>query len=159
MNEKEYKEYIYAKANEVRTKEELDALLNEVVNDQDLDYGKIVYAMSGCMLAVSNYIDRSEVGGITGFQASFIGWEMVKKFLHESKIAMRIVDYEDMLYPQYKNRFEKRISHGIWFDLQERAKKLLEERKDAHPDVIKHWKKIASGKVPFGYKVRKWTRF
>lgn len=153
MNEKEYKEYIYAKANEVRTKEELDALLNEVVNDQDLDYGKIVYAMSGCMLAVSNYINRSEVGGITGFQASFIGWEMVKKFMHESKVAMRIVDYENMLYPQYKNRFEKRISRGIWFDLQERAKKLLKESKDAHPDVIKHWKKIANGKAPFGYKV------
>ena len=153
MNEKEYKEYIYAKANEVRTKEELDALLNEVVNDQDLDYGKIVYAMSGCMLAVSHYIDRSEVGGITGFQASFIGWEMVKRFMHESRVGMRIMDYENMLYPQYKNRFEKRINQTTWACLQERAKKLLEESKDAHPDVIKHWQSIVNGKVPFGYKV------
>lgn len=31
---------------------------------------------------------------------------------------------------------------------------IYEEIKTAHPDVIKHWKKIVKGKVPFGYKVK-----
>ena len=153
MTEKEYKEYIYEKANNVKTKKDLDALLEEVVNDKELDYGKIVYAISACMLATARYIDDSEVGGITGFQASFIGWEMVKKFMHESKVGMRLVDYENMLYPQYEDRFQKTISESMWIKIQNQAKTALEKSPDAHPDVIKHWKNIISGIVPFGYRV------
>ena len=153
MNEQEYKKYIYEKAKEVETKEQLDALLNEVINDQELDYGKIVYAISGCMLGVSNYIDRSDVGGITGFQASFIAWEMVEKFMHESKIGMKITDFENMLYPQYKREFEKVITKDIWDSLQKQAKENLITIPYASPAVIKHWEKIADGVVPFGYEV------
>ena len=75
LTEQEYKELIYKKAKEIKTKQDLDALLDGVINDKELDYGKICYAISGCMLAVLNYIDDSEVGGITGFQASIIGWQ------------------------------------------------------------------------------------
>jgi hypothetical protein len=38
--------------------------------------------------------------------------------------------------------------------LQKEARKLLEERDQAHPDVIQHWIAIASGGVPFGYDVK-----
>lgn len=155
MTEKEYKEYIYEKANNVRTKDQLDELLDEVINSNDLDYGKIVYAMSACMIATSKYIDRSEVGGITGFQASCIGWEMVREFMiYDNKTGMKIVDYDGMLYPQYKRRFQKTIPQGIWESLQEQAEIGLKEAPDAHPKVIKHWKSIVRGKVPFGYKVK-----
>lgn len=149
-----YKEHIYEKANNVKTREQLNELLDEVINDKDLDYGTIVYAISGCMLATAKYIDRSEVGGITGFQASFIAWEMVAKFMHESKVAMRLIDYEDMLYPQYENRFAKTISKRTWDILQAEASKRLLETPNAHPEVIKHWKSIVDGKVPFGYEVK-----
>ena len=106
------------------------------------------------MIATAKYIDRSDVGGITGFQASFIGWEMIKEFFHESKIGMRLVDYEDMLYPQYEEKFKKIISKDIWESLQKQAEINLKESPDAHPKVIKHWKSIVEGKVPFGYKVK-----
>ena len=154
MTEKEYRDYIYEKADKVKTKEQLDELLIEVIKSKDLDYGKIVYAMSACMIATAKYIDRSDVGGITGFQASFIGWEMIKEFFHESKIGMRLVDYEDMLYPQYKEKFEKTISQNTWESLQKQAEINLKESPNAHPKVIKHWKSIVEGKVPFGYKVK-----
>lgn len=156
MEELEFKEYIYKKANDIKTKEDLDNLLNEILNSKEIDYGKIVYAMSGAMLGVARFIDRSEIGGITGFQAGFVGWEMVKHFLiTTNQTSMSIVDYDTMLYPQCKSRFKKVISKRTWELLQNRAKTLLEESKDAHPKVIKHWKKIAKGKVPFGYKVEK----
>ena len=155
MTEKEYKEYIYKKADKVKTKKQLDELLNEVTNCEELDYGKIIYAISGCMLATANYIDNSEVGGITGFQASFIGWEMVKKFIHESTIGMKLVDYENMLYPQYKEHFQKFISQDTWESLQKQAEINLKEIPTANPKVIEHWKHIVRGKVPFGYKVEK----
>lgn len=156
MTEKEYKDYIYKKAEEVKTKEDLDKLLDEVINCKELDYGKIVYAMSACMKATLNYINRSNVGGITGFQAGFIGWEMVREYLVSSnKCGLKLINYDDMLYPQNKYRYEKTISKDVWNALQEQAKKNLQDKeRDPHPRVLKHWKKIAKGKVPFGYKVK-----
>lgn len=156
MTEKEYKDYIYKKAEEVKTKEDLDNLLNEVINCKELDYGKIVYAMSACMNATLNYINRSGHCGITGFQAGCIGWEMVRKYLVScNKCGLKLVDYDDMLYPQHKYKFEKTISKNVWDALQEQAKKNLQDKeRDPHPRVHKHWEKIAKGKVPFGYKVK-----
>ena len=158
MTEKEYKNYIYEKAKTVKTKKELDALLKEIIapNSEANDYGNICYAMAAAMEATLRYINNSPNGGITGFQASMIGWEMVMKLLihSENKCGLKLVDYENMLYPQYKEKFEKTIDKDTWKALQEEAKKKLEEIKTAHPKVIKHWKKIVKGKVPFGYKVK-----
>ena len=156
MTEKEYRDYIYKKADNVKTKEQLDELLKEVIESKEvLDYGKIVYAMSACMIATSKYIDRSNVGGITGFQASFVGWEMVREFMiHDNKTSLKIVNYDEMLYPQYESNFQKTISQNTWKSLQKQAEIGLKESPDAHPEVLKHWESIVKGKVPFGYKVR-----
>ena len=158
MTEKEYKKYIYEKAQKVNNKKDLDALLKEIMapKSEANDYGKICYAMAAAMEATLNYINRGPNGGITGFQASMIGWEMVKELIvhGENKCGLRLIDYENMLYPQYKDKFDKVIDKDTWEALQEEAKTKLAESKIAHPKVIKHWKKIAEGKVPFGYKVR-----
>lgn len=158
MTEKEYKTYIYEKAQKVETKEELDALLIEIAapKSEANDYGKICYAIAAAMEATLNYINRGPNGGITGFQASMIGWEMVMKLLvhGENKCGLKLVNYQDMLYPQCEDRFEKTIDKDTWKALQEEAKKKLAEVEGAHPEVIKHWKKIVKGKVPFGYKVK-----
>lgn len=148
-----YRDYIYEKAQKVASKEELDILLKEVVNNKNLEYETIVYAISACMLATAKYIDRSEVGGITGFQASFIVWELVRKFMHESKVGMKLVDYEDMLYPQYEKKFEKTISRETWALIKYQAKINLQESPNANPKVIEHWQSIVDGNVPFGYEV------
>jgi hypothetical protein len=38
--------------------------------------------------------------------------------------------------------------------LQDEAKKKLAEETYANPRIIKHWREIVDGKVPFGYGVR-----
>lgn len=158
MTEKEYKDYIYKKAEEVRTKEDLDNLLDEVINCKELDYGKIVYAMCACMNATFRYINENNAGGdITGFQAGFIGWEMVKEYLViNNKCGLKLINYDDMLYPQMKKRFDdKTISKDVWNALQEQAKNLIQDKENKpHPRILKHWKRIVKGKVPFGYKVK-----
>ena len=155
MTEQEYKNYIYEKADNVRTKEDLDNLLAEVVDSHEaFDYGKICYAISACMLAALNYVDRSEIGGITGFQASVIGWEMVRQLIITDKRAiLRLVNYDNMLYPQYKRNFDKVIDSKLWEKLQKQAAENLEKHPDAHPNVTKHWQSIVDGKVPFGFKI------
>lgn len=156
MTEKEYRDCIYEKASKVKTKEDLDDLLEEVINSKDLDYGKIVYAICGCMIATCNYIDESEVGGITGFQAGFIGWEMIKKFTItlDNQFGMKILNYGNLLYPQYRERFEKTIDKDIWEKLRMEAYERMKNCPEAHPDVFNHWKSIFQGEVPFGFVVK-----
>jgi hypothetical protein len=64
---------------------------------------------------------------------------------------LRLLNYENLLYPQYEDKFEKIISKDTWEWLQKEAKKKLKER--AHPIVKKHWKNIVAGNIPFGFKV------
>jgi hypothetical protein len=65
-----------------------------------------------------------------------------------------MINYDDMLYPQYEHKFEKTISSDIWKLLQEEAQRKLEEDSEyANLDVINHWKSIVDGVVPFGYKI------
>ena len=155
MTEREYKNYIYEKAKKVKTKKDLDKLLKEVIECKELDYGKIVYAICGCMKATCNYIDRSEVGGITGFQAGFIGWEMIKEYTItcNNEFGMKLLNYGDLLYPQYEEKFEKTIDKETWEALRKEAYEKMKECPDAHPDVFNHWKSIWNGEVPFGFKV------
>lgn len=154
LPKKTYSHPLYEKADQVKTKEDLDRFLTEAMAKKDVGYGEIVIIMSACMLAVSKYVDRSPIGGITGFQASFVGWEMVKEFIERSKVGMSLLNYEKMLYPQYRDMFSKKIDKDVWKELQKLAKKRLRENPDAHPAVIRHWKKIVDGKIPFGYKIK-----
>lgn len=68
---------------------------------------------------------------------------------------IRIVPYEQMLYPQQSGWFARKISPETWAWLQKKAREELENTPYAHPDVIAHWQSIADGKVPFGFTVDK----
>ena len=82
------------------------------------------------------------------------GWQK-----RNNKTSLKLVDYDEMLYPQYAYKFEKTISKDTWKQIQKAAKDLLEEARkntktqNVHSLVYQHWKEIASGKVPFGYEL------
>ena len=76
-----------------------------------------------------------------------------------NKTALRIIDYDKMLYPQYKGYFEDRtISQSTWEALQNEAKRRINEidsgEESAADSVIAHWKSIVNGTIPFGYKIK-----
>ena len=82
-------------------------------------------------------------------------WDFIKDWSFSgNKCGLRIVDYDNMLYPQYDDKFEKTISASIWESLQKEAAENLKDRPTAHPTVIAHWQSIVDGKVPFGYTVK-----
>lgn len=140
-----------------QTLETLPAFMNHVLNDYCHDYGTIVHAISACALAAVSAADESEQGGITGFQAGCVMWDFIKQWGYLSnKCGLMIVDYDNMLYPQYENKFNnKEIPQSIWERLQKQAEELLKTEKGyAHEKVIAHWQSIIAGNVPFGYKVK-----
>lgn len=159
--EQGFREQAYEIAKSVNTTDELAEFV-KFISNVPLDYGTAVYAQCAAMLAAQHVINQGEQGGITGFQAGFIGWEMVKKFMSVGDCGLSLVDWENMLYPQYEERFEKTMSRKIFEGLQEKAKERLAKSNDdesingysIHPEVRKHMESIVNGVVPFGYVVK-----
>lgn len=139
-----------------QTLQTLPAFINHVMNDYAHDYGTVCHAISACAIAAAWAANECEgaCGGITGFQAGFVMWDFIKQWeFRNNKTAMKIVDYDNMLYPQYAYKFEKTITQATWDGLQKEAKKRLAENPDAHPDVVAHWRSIVGGQIPFGYTI------
>lgn len=136
--------------------ETLPGFMEHVLNDYCHDYGTICHAISACALAAVHAADKSESGGITGFQAGFVMWDFIRQMNYRSnECGMKLLDYDDMLYPQYAYKFEKTIAPDTWKALQEAAEKKIEQDSEiASQRVIEHWKSIADGNVPFGYQVK-----
>ena len=117
------------------------------------DYNTTVYAPSAAILGMA--WSMAEYFGTTGFQAGCIMWEFVSNWMSEyHNKPLKLVNYADMLYPQYQHRFEKTITEDTWMWLQEQAKNNLDNLGYACDEVRAHWQSIVDGKVPSGYRIR-----
>lgn len=124
---------------------------------QNHDYNTICYACAAGALASAYAINKSSKGGITGFQAQAIMWEFLAEWLYEQNKPLKLVRYENLLYPQYAGEFQNKISKeaGDW--LKEKAISLLKEEEDnkyLDPKVREHWEHIANGELPFGFTIK-----
>lgn len=157
ITEKDHLEEVWFKEASKQTLESLPAFLNHLAKDYEHDYGTICYAVAAAALGAVNAFDRSPQGGITGFQAGQVLWVIIRWWFgnNTNKCGFRLVDYDEMLYPQYEYKFEKVIKSEILDNLKNRAKELLEMSHDVHisSEVWDHWLSIADGKAPFGYTV------
>jgi len=140
----------YKEAREM-TIDKLTDFVKKLTENYDHDYGTICHAVAASSIAAACAVDHSPTGGITGFQASCIMWEFVRNWMSYDT-PLRLVKYEDMLYPQYEYRFQKTIHPDTAKWLKEQAvNKLKEYGENASPNVVSHWKNVAEGNLPFGY--------
>jgi len=143
-----------------QTLETLPAWLKHLSEDYNHDYGTICHAIASAAYAAARAMDNTPQGGITGFQAGAIMWEFVRLW-NGIEGPCRLLQYENMLYPQYEDRYGKTISKSTFEWLQKTAKTKLAEvaearlagRHEPNPDMLAHWQSIVDGKVPFGYKI------
>ena len=151
-NEFKIRDELAAKRKDIKTFDDLVAFLKDVRDNYGNGYGEAPRAMAQAALAVAWYL--SSEFGITGFQAGFVMWDFIQGWTKtHNECGLKLVDYDDMLYPQYDYKFERTISSSVWENLQKQAKENLESNEHASQNVITHWKSIVSGKVPFGYTV------
>lgn len=147
------KEQLENERKDIKSFDDLVAFLQRVKDSCNTGYGTAPRAIAQAALATAWFL--SSDFGITGFQASCVMWDFIRDWLYSyNECGMKIVDYDDMLFPQYEHKYEKTIRSDVFEALQKAAKKKLEETEYAHPAVIKHWKSIVDGNVPFGYVVR-----
>lgn len=134
------------------TPEALPAFVTKLTTEFHHDYGTICHAAAAAAVGAAWAIDKGPQGGITGFQAGAIMWEFISHWMSYEGKPLGLLKYSDMLYPQNADRFRS-ISAETYDYLKTEAKKLLEERSDAHPNVVAHWQRLAAGGVPFGYRI------
>lgn len=139
------------------TPEKLPEFIRKLTQDYKHDYGTICHAVTAAAIGAAWSIDHSPEGGITGFQAGCIMWEFIRKWM-DKQGPLRLVDFDDMLYPQYDHKFQKTIDSDTWEWLQEQAKVRMYDceisNSSASKSVRDHWQSIMDGKVPFGYTVK-----
>lgn len=135
--------------------EDFPEFFREMTEDYIHDYGTVCHAMAAVGLAAMFAFNNSEgaCGGVTGFQAGCVMWEVIRYMNYENnKCGLRLLDMDDLLYPQYEHKFTA-ISKDTWDAVKKEAQKRLLERGAAHPDVVAHWESIVNGKVPFGLRI------
>jgi hypothetical protein len=145
----------YAQASK-QTLETLPFFLKHLMEDYEHDYGTICHAISAGAVATAWAMNSHENGGITGFQAGCVMWEFIKHWNRTgNKTGLKLVDYDNMLYPQYEKQFSKIISRDTWKAIQREAQSSLDKKEDhhVHMDVRHHWERIVAGYIPFGYKL------
>ncbi len=147
------KEQLEKERKDIKSFDDLVAFLQRVKDNCNTGYGTAPRAIAQAALATAWFL--SSDFGITGFQAGCVMWDFIRDWLYSgNECGMKIMDYDDMLYPQYEYKYQKTIRRDTFEALQKTAQKRLEESEYAHPNVINHWKSIVDGNVPFGYVVR-----
>lgn len=155
MNEFDIRTELQEKRKNINSFEELTAFLKDVEENYNCGYGETPRAMAQAALAVAWYL--SGKFGITGFQANFVMWDFIRDWMYRNnQTGLKIIDYDNMLYPQYDYKFEKTIAPSTWESIQEAAKKELETDRgySLHPKVREHMESIVAGNIPFGYTVK-----
>lgn len=138
-----------------QTRKSLPDFISKMMDGYRHDYGTACHAIAACTLATLNAM--SDEIGITGFQYSLIKLLVLRyAFYPCNETALKVVNYDDMLYPQSQHKFEKVISKETFDSLQKQARKKLQEH-NPHAvarEVWDHWVNIVCGIPPFGYTVQ-----
>ena len=110
------------------TLETLPGFLTELAERYRHDYGTICHAIGMAAVAAASAMNHSSQGGITGFQASAVMWRFVREWSHSNNVCgLRLINYDNFLYPQYEHDFQKVLSRDVWKRIQEAARAELDK--------------------------------
>jgi hypothetical protein len=119
------------------TLEELPGFLNRLLNDYGHDYGTICHALAAGSIAAAGGMNKSKQGGITGFQAGAVMWEFIRNWNYShNKCGLRIVDFDNFLYPQYSDQYQKTISPNIWDAITKEAHRNIEDADQKYAEYL-----------------------
>lgn len=152
----EVRERLQEERRNIESFEELVSFIENIKDNYGSDYGETPRAIAQAALATAFYLADKEFG-ITGFQANFVMWDFLFDWQYPSnECGLKIVNYDDMLYPSNEYKFEKVISKETFVKLQEKAKDNIANKNlsHVHGKVLKHWQSIVDGNAPFGYVVK-----
>lgn len=123
------------------TIETLPVFLKELTENYSHDYGTICHAVAIAAIAGAYTVEHSPQGGITGFQGGAVMWEFIKGWNYSSnKTGLRLIDYDNFLYPQYAAKYDKVLSPGIWAGIQKAAQNEIQKADNGYAKYIEDMK-------------------
>jgi len=133
-----------------QTPETVGEFIKKLVTEYSHDYGTICHVAGIAASAGAWAIQNGPQGSLSGAQAGFVFWQFRRGWSNHGKkdnTPMRLVDYSNMLYPQYENSF-RTITKDTWEWLQD---KVRADGPHGVGAVKEHQQSILDGIVPFGY--------
>lgn len=119
------------------TIETLPAFLSELTEKYQHDYGTICHAVAIAAVAAAWAVNHSPTGGITGFQAGAIMWQFIREWnCSGNKTGLRLVDYDNFLYPQYEDKFQNVLSKDVWANIQKEAHHKIEDANKEYGEYL-----------------------
>ena len=135
----------------------LPAFLTELTEKYQHDYGTICHAVSIAAVAAAWAVNAAPTGGITGFQAGAVMWGFVREWnCSSNKTGMRLVDYDNFLYPQYADKFQKVLSKDIWENIQKEAQAQISKADTSYAEYLE---KLEQHKVDIAAFVAKYPDY
>lgn len=132
------------------TLDKLPDFIHHLLNDYGHDYGTICHALTAGAAATAWAMDNTPQGGITGFQAGCIMWGFIRQWNYRyNKTGLKIVDYDNFLYPQYNDKFQKTISPDIWAAIQKQAQAEIDEADKKYALYLEDMKKYEADLAAF----------
>lgn len=144
----------FDQAKKIKNAKELSKFVDRIMTEYNFDYGAVCKAVAACAVAAGYAADAYPSAGITGFQAGEVMWLFIRHWLHLEH-PLGLIQYEHMLYPQYKYQFEKTIDQSTadWLK-KEATRRLAEDSDHCATSVLEHWKFLSEGGLPFGYTIK-----
>lgn len=124
-----------------KTIKQLQSYISSLV-ERKHDYGTAAYAMSLAATAAFNFVARKL--GVTGFQASCADMDFLRRS-RSIEGPFMFVEMKDALFPQCDpvQKLQKALTESAgWLEKEARVK--LADAGEAHPNVIRHWVKLAN---------------
>jgi len=120
------------------TVETLPVFIKELTENYGHDYGTICHAMAMAAVASCWAIDHSPTGGITGFQAGAVMWQFIREWNKSgNKTGLKLVDYDNFLYPQYADKFDKLIEQDTWSAIKKEAGAQIEKADSSYAKYLR----------------------
>lgn len=111
-----------------QTLETLPAFLKSLETDYQHDYGTVCHAVAASAIAAA--WAANNWAGLSGFQAGAVMWEFIRAWNKtNNKTGMRLMDYDNFLYPQYEKEY-RTISKETWQAIQKEAKANIDEAEE-----------------------------
>lgn len=138
----------YKQAKKTMTDDEIKEFTDSILEGYHHDYGTQCHAVASAISAqLHNYLYKY---GMTGMQSSFVTWGIIRQMFN-IEVGAKLINYDKMLYPQYKDDFtDQSIHQSIFEALQNKAEDKLNDGIN-NERVASHMQSIVEGKVPFGY--------
>jgi hypothetical protein len=148
----------FDRAQHMRSAVELADFVSDLAERPDHSMESIVHAAAAVAVAASAVVLRSpsaeKLGAYHSVMAhNLMAWRYIEEFGGFDDGPKRMLQYQQLLYPRFADKFGKKIDRATMDWLIAKAKEILESGRTLHSSVRFHLEGISCGIPPFGFEI------